>query len=168
MFGHKFKMRQSSLNKGCFVFYYSGNGRQICLQQRWALHLAISHLWNTNNSQHLISLLGRLGWTANDLLPDDKEMLLNFPSWGTTCICRCSLATRSSQAEGWGNYFLHAGNSHFRAYAWQVHLQKRCAAWREAGGAPQCWSTSAPEIVWQKGLPSLESREWRLQPNPHT
>lgn len=84
MFGHKFKMRQSSLNKGWFVFYCSGNDRQICLQQRWAFHLAIFHLGNTNNTQHLISLLGPLGWLegiGNDALPGDKEMLLDFPSW---------------------------------------------------------------------------------------
>lgn len=83
MFGHKFKMRQSSLNKGWFVFYCSGNDRQICLQQRWAFNLAISHLGNTNNTQHLISLLGGLGWLEGigSDLPGDNEILLDFPSW---------------------------------------------------------------------------------------
>jgi len=36
----------NSLNKGCFVFYCSGNGSQICLQQRFNEHLSLPfHIW---------------------------------------------------------------------------------------------------------------------------
>lgn len=167
-------MRQSSLNKGWFVFHCSGNDRQVCLRQRWAFHLAISHLGNTNSTQHLISLLGELGWLegigkwCSPRWQRNAFGLSQLVFLETTSICKCSLATRSSQAEVPGNYFLCAGNSHFRTYSRQVHLQYCCATWREAGSAPQCWSTSVPVVIWEKELPSLESREWRLQPNPRT